>query len=123
MMIVRKHKKWYTWWGPVGVSSRREDWPASLPLHRVDVDCFCSTNLKMQSRAKHEILPHPKHTTKSQKPGDRDHLETACDETRPTRPPILVRFHRARVCGNRPRAALAKSKKHESHTQTDGQTN
>ena len=27
-----------------------------------------------------------------QQPGDRDHLETACDETRPTRLPMLARF-------------------------------
>ena len=39
-------------------------------------------------------------------PGDRDHLETACDETRPTRSPTLARFHRSRVCGNRHRTAL-----------------
>ena len=29
------------------------------------------------------------------------------DETRPTRQPILARFHISRVCGNRPRTALA----------------
>ena len=42
-----------------------------------------------------------------QQPGDRDHSETARDETRPTRLPILARFHKSRVCGNRPRTALA----------------
>ena len=37
-------------------------------------------------------------------PGDRDHLETACGETRPTAYPILAHFpHASRVCGNRPR--------------------
>ena len=48
-----------------------------------------------------------------QQPGDRDHLETACDETRPTRQPILARFLRSRVCGNRPRTALAISTSRE----------
>ena len=42
-----------------------------------------------------------------QQPGDQDHLETTRDKTRPTRYPILVRFHGSRVCGNRPRTALA----------------
>ena len=38
----------------------------SVPLHRVDLDCSGSTNLKMQTPGKHEkIPPHPKHTTKS----------------------------------------------------------
>ena len=66
---------------------------------------------------------------KPQQPGDRDHLETACDETRPTRSPTLARFHRSRVCGNRGRTALAISKNGEcythtdTHRQTDGQTN
>ena len=47
-------------------------------------------------KAHHEINP--------QQPGDRDHLETACDETRPTRKPILARcLHRSRVYGNWPR--------------------
>ena len=37
-----------------------------------------------------------------QQPGDRDHLETACSETRPTRLPLLALFrHRSRVYGNR----------------------
>ena len=56
---------------------------------------------------------------------DRDHLETAYDETRPTRSPTLARIHRFRVCGNRPRTALAISKNDEccTYTQTDGQTN
>ena len=63
---------------------------------------------------KHEIPPHPKHTTKSTAaPGDRDHLETACDGTDPTREPVLARFHRCRFCRNRPRIALAMRKKHE----------
>ena len=50
-----------------------------------------------------------------QQPGDRDNLETACDETRPTRSPTLARLHRFRVCGNRPRTALAISKIDECH--------
>ena len=62
---------------------------------------------------------------KPQQPGDRDHLETACDETRHTRSPTLARFYRSRVCGNRPRTALAISKNDECythiHTTTDRQ--
>ena len=42
-----------------------------------------------------------------QPPGDRDQLETARGETRPTRYPTLARFHRCRVCRSRPRTALA----------------
>ena len=56
-----------------------------------------------------------------QQPGDPDHLETARDETRPTRLPILPRFHRYRVRGNRPRTAVAISKNDEfnvTHTNT-----
>ena len=55
----------------------------------------------------------------SQEPGDRDHLETACDETRPTRSPVLARFRRSRVCGNRPRPALAIGKNNECYTFKD----
>ena len=53
-------------------------------------------------------------------PGQRDHLETTCDETRPTRSPILARFHRSRACVNRPRT-LAQSvikTTNVTHTQT-----
>ena len=57
-----------------------------------------------------------------QQPGDRDHLEMARDETRPTRQSILARFHRSRVCGNRPRTALAISTNDECYTHTDRQT-
>ena len=64
-------------------------------------------------------------------PSDRDHLETACDETRPTRSPTLARFHGSQVCGIRPRTALAISKTlnvtqtldRYTDGQTDGQTN
>ena len=63
---------------------------------------------------KNKIPPHSKHTTNPQQPGDRGQLETVCDETRPTRWPILARFlHRSRVCGNRPRTAHAVRKNHE----------
>ena len=41
---------------------------------------------KKKWEKKHEkIPPYPKHTTKSTEGGDHDHLETARDETRPTR--------------------------------------
>ena len=57
--------------------------------------------------------PHP--------PNDRDHLETARENARPTRWPTLARFHRSRVCGNRPRTALAISKNDycDTHIHTD----
>ena len=54
----------------------------------------------------------------SQQPGHRDHFETARDETCPTRQPILARFHRSRVCGNRPRATLEISKNDECYAYT-----
>ena len=42
-----------------------------------------------------------------QQPGDRDHLETARDETRPTGQPVLPHFSKSRVSGNRTRPPLA----------------
>ena len=65
-----------------------------------------------------KIRPTENTPRKPQQPGDRDHLETACDETRPTRSPTHARFHRSRVCGNRPRTALAISKNDECYTRT-----
>ena len=70
---------------------------------------------KKQNRKK--IRPTQNTPRKPQQPGDRDHLETACDETRLTRLPMLARFHRSRVCVNRPRTALAFIKNDERHTQ------
>ena len=46
----------------------------------------------------------------------------AYDEIRPTRYPMLARFHRSRVCGSRPRTALAIRKNEECYTYTDKQT-
>ena len=40
---------------------------------------------KKNGKKKHEIPPHSNTLRNPQQPGDRDHLETACDETRPTR--------------------------------------
>ena len=48
-----------------------------------------------------------------QQAGDRDHLDTMCDETPRTRQPILARFNRSWVCGNRPRTALVISTSRE----------
>ena len=65
---------------------------------------------RKKSRKKNQtrkIPPHQNTPRNSQQPGDRYHLETAREETRPTRYPILARFHKFRVCGNRPRTALA----------------
>ena len=95
-------------------------WLSEL-LHRIDADCSGCTNLKMKTQGKKtekqsrltENTPR-----KPQQPGDRDQLETACDETRPTRSPTLARFHGSRVCGNRPRTALANIENDECHTYT-----
>ena len=74
-----------------------------------------------KSRKKKAEKTRPTENTprKPQQPGDDDFLETACDETRPTRSPTLARLHRSRVCGNRPRIALAISKNDECYTHTD----
>ena len=84
---------------------------------------MCVRRNKKKQKQKHEKQIRPTRNTprNPQQPGDRDHLETARDETRPTRQPILARFHRSRVCEHRPRTALAISKEHEcyTHRQTD----
>ena len=47
---------------------------------------YTCTNLKMEIPEKHEKIPlHPNKSRNPQQPGDRDHLETARGETRPTR--------------------------------------
>ena len=68
----------------------------------------CAFEEKKSKKTKTAII-HPAQNTPRypQQAGDRDHLETARDETHPTRYPIHARFHRSRVCGNRPRTALA----------------
>ena len=48
-----------------------------------------------------------------QHPGDRIRLQTACNDTRSTREPILSRCNSSRVCAKRSRAALATSKNQE----------
>ena len=80
---------------------------------------------RVRSKKKRDKIRPTQNTPRNpQQPGDRDYLETARDETRATRSPMLARFHRTRVCGNRPRTALAISKNNEcyTYTQTDGQT-
>ena len=78
-------------------------------------------------RKKKQTKKHPTQNTPQnlQHPGDRDELETACKETRPTHSPILSHFHRSQVCENRPRTALAISKNDKcyTHLQTHIQTN
>ena len=69
-----------------------------------------------------KIRPTQNTPRNPQPPGHRDQLETARDETRPTRQPILATFHRFRVCENRPRPALAISKNDECYTHTDRHT-
>ena len=73
---------------------------------------------KNEKKKREKFRPTENTPRKPQQPGDRDHLETACDETRHTRSPTLARFYRSRVCGNRPRPALAISKNDECHTHT-----
>ena len=59
---------------------------------------------KRKTKTRNPTTQKIHHEINPQQPGDRDHLETACDETRPTREPMLARFlHKSRVCGNRPR--------------------
>ena len=62
---------------------------------------------KSQKKSTKQNVPAQDTPRYPQQPGDRDHLETARDETGPTRSPMLTRFDRSRVCGNRPRTALA----------------
>ena len=61
---------------------------------------------------------HPTENTPRNRhqPSDREHLETAREKPHPTRWPILARFHRYRVCGNRPGSALALSTNDECYT-------
>ena len=72
---------------------------------------------KLMENAKKSRLTK-KSLREPQQPGDRDHLETACDETRPTRSPTLARFRRSRVCENRRRTALVISRNDECYTHT-----
>ena len=93
----------------------------SYPLRRVQAGCSetGSTNdLKMQIHGKRgkKIRPVRNTSLNPQQPGDRDHLETARETPRSTREPTLARFHRSRVCGNRPRTALAISENDECYT-------
>ena len=71
---------------------------------------------------KHEIAPLPNTPVSPQQLGNRGNIYTACNETWPTREPILARFHRFRGYGRRPRTALAMSEDHEGYIYTDGQT-
>ena len=82
---------------------------------------YTCTNLKMQTHGKHEKICPPSSTRNPQHPGDRDHLETTRDETRPTCYPILARFHRSFV--EIGLVQLSQSvKRRMLHIQTDRQT-
>ena len=78
---------------------------------------------KKSRKKKHEKI-HPTQNTprKPQQPGDRDHLETARTKTRPTRQPILARFHRYRVRGLVQLSQSLKTTNSMSHTLTDRKT-
>ena len=95
----------------------------SEPLHRFETDCSGSCNLKCELMESTKKSRSTENTPRNPyQPSDRDHLETDREETRPTRCPILARFYRYRVCGNRSRTALAISKNDECYTQTDRHT-
>ena len=57
-----------------------------------------------------------------EKPGDRDHFDTACDKARPRRWPTPYRFHRSQVRGSRICIALVISKNDEWYTRTHSPT-
>ena len=60
--------------------------------------------IKNKNKKKIKIRSTQNTPRNPQPPGHRDQLETARDETRPTRQPMLARFlHRSQVCGNQPR--------------------
>ena len=83
----------------------------------------CASEGKKNEKKKHEKMRRTPNTPRnSQQPDDRNHLETACNETRPTRSPTLASSHRSRVCENRPRTALAISKNDECYAHTDSHT-
>ena len=81
-----------------------------------------SKKQKRKKEAQNSAAPKTQTPRNPQQPGDRNHLETACDKPGATRSLILARFRRSRVCGNRPRTALAISKKDEGYTYTDRRT-
>ena len=76
----------------------------------------------INQKDKHEIPPHPNTPVSPQQLGNGGSMYSACDGTRPTREPILPRFHRFRGYGNRARTALAISEDHEGFTCTDRRT-
>ena len=78
---------------------------------------------KKNRRKKEKKIRRTQNTPRNPlQPDDRDHLETARDETHPTRSPILVRFHGFLVCVHRPRTAFVIRKNDECYTHTDIQT-
>ena len=72
-----------------------------------------SKKKKFEKKKRKKICPTQNTPRNPQQPRDRVQLETACKETRPTHQPILSRFHRSRVGGNRPRTVLAISTSRE----------
>ena len=84
----------------------------------------CAFEEKKKEKRKNTKKSRPTLNTprNQQQLGDRDHLETARDETRPTRSHMLALSHRSGVCGNRSRTALAISKNDECYMYTDRHT-
>ena len=87
----------------------------SEPLHRVDADCSESTKKSAPPKTHRETHTSPATATTSRQRATTKLVPRA-------NPYILARFHRFRVCGNRPRTALAISKNDECYTQTGGRT-
>ena len=106
-------------------------WVAPLLVERLMRQCglILAAGRVRSKKTKRKINTKSRRTQSTprnpQQPGDRDHLETACDETRPTRSPILACFRRSRVCGNQPHSALVISKTTNvtlTHRHTDRHT-
>ena len=72
----------------------------------------CVSSYKKNRKTKHGKKSRPTENTprNPHQPSDRDHFETDREEMRPARLPMLTRFRRPRIYGNRPRTALAISK-------------
>ena len=72
--------------------------------HTCSRPCVFEEEKKIERKKNTNNSAPPKTPRYPQQPCHREQLETARDETRPTRQPILARFlHRSWVCGNQPR--------------------
>ena len=113
------HIQWHRWYKKFktsGVSrmllfsTRREGNEARRP-HICGRPCVSKINSERKNSKSCRTQNTPRKT--QQQPGDHANFETAGEETRHTRQPILTRFYISRVCGNRPRTDHAITKYHE----------